>query len=73
MLMAWAGHPWGPWFLVFPLIWIAIVVLLVVAFRSGWGRRPDSGSPENILGERFARGEITESEYRERLGVLRRR
>jgi putative membrane protein len=73
MLLAWAGHAWGPWFLLFPLFWISVVVVLILAFRGGWGHRPDSGSAETILGERFARGEISPEEYRERLAVLHRK
>ncbi|MGY2002704.1 SHOCT domain-containing protein [Blastococcus sp. SYSU DS1024] len=34
----------------------------------GSGRAP---SPEDVLAERFARGEINEQEYRDRLDVLR--
>jgi putative membrane protein len=70
-MLAWADHAWGPWFLVFPLLWIGVVVLLILAIRGSWGRRAHDGSAESILGERFARGEITPEEYRERLTVLR--
>ena len=35
------------------------------------GSRPAEGrAPEQVLGERFARGEIDEDEYRRRLDVL---
>jgi uncharacterized membrane protein len=55
-----------------PLFWITTVFLLVrfVFWRRGpWGGRrgPD---PRAILAERYARGEITHDEYRERLGHL---
>jgi putative membrane protein len=74
MLMAWAHAGWGPWFLVFPLMWIALFAIAIFAFRGGWrGRHDHSHGPasaEAILGERFARGEISADEYRERLGVL---
>jgi len=55
-----------------PLFWIMTVFLLVrfVFWRRGpWGGRrgPD---PRAILAERYARGEITHDEYRERLGHL---
>jgi uncharacterized membrane protein len=48
-------------------------VFVVFLFRRGrWGyRRGDS--PEQVLGERYARGEITEDEYRSRRTVLRER
>ena len=74
MLLAWV-HGWGggPWFLFFPLFWLAAIVFVAFLFRrSRWGyRRGDS--PEQVLGERYARGEITEDEYRSRRTVLRER
>jgi len=52
----------------------AIVLLLVRLGSSGSADRPDLPAerrlPEQILGERFARGEIDEEEYRRRLDVL---
>ena len=70
MLMAWTHDGWGgPWFLIFPLLWIGVVVFAFSAFRGGRRRRGDSA--EATLGERFARGEITADEYRQRLAVLR--
>jgi putative membrane protein len=74
MLMTWAGPHAGPWFLFFPLLWIALVLLLIVTFRGGWGRRRwQESSAESILGDRFAKGEIEVEEYRERLTELRRK
>jgi putative membrane protein len=75
MLMTWAGPHAGPWFLVFPFLWLLLIGLVIFAFRGGWrGRRPwHAESGESILGERFAKGEITAEEYRERLDVLRRK
>jgi putative membrane protein len=61
-----------------PGVWIAWMVLFwgAVAFlvwrRRGWGRPPGSAG-EAVLAERYARGEITDVEYRERLGVLKER
>jgi putative membrane protein len=72
MLMTWAGAGGGPWFLLFPLFWIAVVALAIFAFRGGW-RRGHHDPAEAMLGERFAKGEITAEEYRERLSVLRKR
>ncbi|HEY9355527.1 MAG TPA: hypothetical protein VIQ52_04390 [Arthrobacter sp.] len=62
------------------LFWGAIITGLVLLARSlGAGnRRYDGGAPpgggvaEHLLAERFARGEIDESEYTARLTVLRR-
>jgi putative membrane protein len=69
-LATWGNHPgWGPgpWFLLFPLLfWTAVIVALVVTRRRWRGR-----SGESTLADVFARGEITEAEYRSRLAVLR--
>jgi putative membrane protein len=62
----WGPGP-GPWFLVFPILfWTAIVLLVVLGRRRMLGRQG-----EGTLRDTYARGEITESEYRERLKVLR--
>ncbi len=37
----------------------------------GGGASPSGVRPEDVLAERFARGEIDEEEYRRRLAVLR--
>jgi putative membrane protein len=66
-------HGWGagPWFLVFPVFWLTVVVVLAIVFRrQRWGHT-HHGSGEALLGERYARGEITEEEYRQRLSVIR--
>ncbi|MCA5892700.1 SHOCT domain-containing protein [Isoptericola sp. NEAU-Y5] len=82
-LPAVAAHPagWaaggGPsWWIVFPILWFllfAAVVVLVArrARRHGppWARAGAGGV--DVLGERYARGEIDEAEYRHRLTVLR--
>ena len=75
MLAAWCGHGWGagPWFLLFPVLWIAVIVGVAFLLRRGrWGHQHGS-SGEAVLGERYARGEITEDEYRQRIAVLRQR
>ena len=46
------------------------IVLLVRYLKSG-GPASDRGGPERILAERYARGDIDEQEYRQRLQVLR--
>jgi putative membrane protein len=64
---------WGPggWWPIFPLLWFLVIGILVVAlFRRGGSRQPNR-SAESVLGERFARGEIGEDEYRDRLNVLK--
>ncbi len=69
-----AGGP-GSWWIVFPLLWLVLGTIAVVAifrFRGAW-RRPVGASAEDVLSERYARGQIGEDEYRERLAVLKER
>ncbi|MCX4999790.1 SHOCT domain-containing protein [Streptomyces longwoodensis] len=80
-LAQWDGGP-GPWILLFPLIWAAVVVGAVTLLRRTAGRgrrgpwgpadvtRPAGDSPLAVLGRRFASGEIDEDEYWRRLSVL---
>jgi len=58
------------------LLWALLVTVAVLLIRnlSHASQRPQSlGSPppEQVLADRFARGEIDEEEYRNRLAVLR--
>jgi putative membrane protein len=80
------GAPWhgtwngpGPWWPIFPLLWLLFVVALVVTFgflgRRRFGRlQAASGqrAGEARLAERYAAGEIDEQEYERRLATLRR-
>lgn len=62
---------WGPgfWFLIPLTFWLIIGLLLFTGWRRGrWGYR---SRPEDALGEAFARGEIDEEQYRQRLAVIR--
>ena len=63
----------GHWWPIFPLIWLAFIIFLVAMCGRFGRRRWHSGSyaGESRLAERFAAGEIDESEYRDRLAVLR--
>lgn len=72
LLMMHPGWGGGPWFLVFPLLWIGIAVALFVAWRGRPTRRAAENAQE-ILAERFARGEISADEFRQRRDELRRR
>ncbi|MEU9932295.1 SHOCT domain-containing protein [Streptomyces anulatus] len=81
--LAHSGGP-GPWVLLFPLVWAAVVIGIVTLLRcTVWrGRRgpwgadrtpgavPGESSPIALLGRRFAAGEIDEDEYWRRLSVL---
>jgi len=73
MPYGWHDGGWGVlWMIASWALIVAIVVFAVRAFSSGEqrdrsGRERDPGA---ILDERFARGEISEEEYRERKRVL---
>jgi putative membrane protein len=56
------------------IVWALVVVGVVALFRhlDRTGARDQRPRAEELLAERFARGDITEQEYRERLDVLRR-
>jgi len=61
----------GPWTILLALGVILIVVGLVWARGSGGPRESgDQDAARDALRLRFARGEISEEEYRERLKVL---
>jgi putative membrane protein len=71
MLAVLSGHGSWPWFFVFPVLWLSVIVAFAFLFRRRrWGHW-HGGSGEAVLGERYARGEITEEEYRQRITVLR--
>jgi len=59
----------GHWWVVFPILWL-LLAALVIAFFWRRGRCAGSDSATRILGERFARGEISADEYRDRLAQL---
>ena len=68
----WAhGGPWagGPFF---ALIWVGLIVVGVYFFVRYLKDRDDGGSrARSILDERYARGELSSEEYRERVDHLR--
>lgn len=80
MPFAHLGGP-GVWWPVFPLFWMlfwgALVFFVVRARRRGWNpwakAQPASptASAETILAESFARGEMSDDEYYQRLAVLK--
>ena len=62
-----ADHDWNPWFLLIPLtFWTLVVVGIVYVARRVRGR-----GGERTLRDTYAKGEVNEAEYRERLAVLR--
>jgi putative membrane protein len=63
----WGGHSPGPWFVLIPLtFWILVIAGIVYVVRTRRGRHG-----EDTLRDAYAKGEVTEADYRERLGVLR--
>lgn len=68
------GDGWFPWFPLIPLfffgLWVLFFVLIARRWRGGWGGRPGP-SAEDLLAQRYARGEIDETEFRTRRAVLR--
>ena len=80
-----AAHPYGwggpSWLFIFiPIFWITLLVLFFVFMGRRWrgasrGYGPHGWAPtvsaEQTLSERYARGDIDETEYRARLEVLR--
>lgn len=66
-----AEHADG-WWVIWPFLWVAVIVAGVWLLSRRW-RRPERGGLDrarDILAERFARGELTHDEYRERLAQL---
>jgi putative membrane protein len=64
----------GWWLLPGPLFWLLLLVGIAFLIRGRSGRSPWSGSrPEtgiDVLERRFAEGELSLEEYRERRSVL---
>lgn len=77
--MWWDGWGWGmgAWILttvVTLAFWGALIAgVIIVVKRYGGGPRERGTRAEQILAERFARGEIDESTYRRQVAVLRTR
>lgn len=78
------GFGFAPFFLLIPLFWLIVIVLVVTLVGRRWRRGWDGSAPwsagswrggrpraEEVLAERYARGEIDEAEYHARLDVLR--
>ncbi|MEU1283741.1 SHOCT domain-containing protein [Kitasatospora sp. NPDC005856] len=73
-------HGPGPWILLIPLVWIAVVVLVIAVLRRTVWRRHGCGfgvgvgaaaeHPLAVLGRRYAEGDIDAEEYRAKRAVL---
>jgi putative membrane protein len=70
-LMAFAG---GWWILSGPLFWLLLIVGIVFLVRGRSGRPPWTGGGRetgfDVLERRFAEGELSLEQYRERRSVL---
>lgn len=64
------GHPWWPLWLLFWAALIATTVWLILRRRDRRANPLDRA--HEILAERYARGELTGQEYRERIDELPR-
>jgi putative membrane protein len=81
MMYGWDGWGWGGWILmalVMIAFWALLITAVVLGVRyvaGGAGQRNPSLSQtnraEDVLAERFARGDIDEEEFRRRMTALR--
>lgn len=69
----WEPGPWWTivWILWAVIFWTLVTGLVIFLIRQRTRDRNPGAAAQAILAERFARGEISEQEYRERLAVLR--
>jgi putative membrane protein len=84
-MMFWSDHDMSGWgyagmVIGMVLFWALIIVGIIALIRFSTGATqtrsvpqfpPYSESPEQLLAARFARGEIDEAEFQQRLAVLR--
>jgi putative membrane protein len=69
-------HDDGPGWIIGLFFWIAVIAVVLLLLRSrGWlgpggSRMQDRENGAQILERRFAEGELSAEEYRERRGVL---
>ncbi|WP_396915740.1 hypothetical protein [Mycolicibacterium sp.] len=63
----WGHHGFSPWFLVIRLVVLVLIIGAIVYFV----RRNRGRQGERTLRDAYAKGEVNEAEYRERLAVLR--
>jgi putative membrane protein len=67
------GYAWG-WMWIMGLVFMLVVAMAAVAavVVLARGHQPERGpGPQDILAERYARGELSTEEYHERLDGLR--
>ena len=72
------GHMWGggghmfygPVMMILVIAVVVAIVVLMVRWMGGGQSTPGGKSPQDILKERYARGEMTTKEFEERSKVL---
>jgi len=67
----WAGGWAGPWWVIIPLLWIAVIATVIWLVAGRRGRSSIVERPLEILAGRYARGEIDSNEYRSRRDEIR--
>ncbi|KRV50731.1 hypothetical protein AQ490_15030 [Wenjunlia vitaminophila] len=77
------GWGWFAMLISMVVFWALIITVGVLIYRAstrsapsgtgptGWHRTSPPGSPEQVLADRYARGEIDDEEYHRRLNTLR--
>ena len=65
-----AGWGWG-WMVFMWLFWASVIGLVVWAVSRSSDRSPRRPTADEVLEERFARGELTPEEFEERRKALR--
>jgi putative membrane protein len=75
IMMDWTDSGWSWWWMVPMMLFMAaligtIVWAVLMAVQAPDTRNPTRPSAEDILNERFARGEIDSADYREYLDAL---
>jgi putative membrane protein len=75
--MGWGGNWWMAIWGTFLMVGLVVLVVWLVRSTATGGPGPHPNDPSTsarqILGERYARGEISTEDYRERLDELARR
>lgn len=70
MMWEWHGDWWWLWGMLMMSAWIVVIAAAVYWFARGpSSQRTDR--PREILDERYAKGELSTDEYRERVDQLR--
>lgn len=58
------------WWFVFPVLWIAVIATAIFLLRGRFGPRQHRETAIEVLDRRYAEGDVTVEEYRERRRIL---